>query len=276
MQCITHALTAILVLQGAASLGSLALFSAPFFRRLSYEIFLRTHQALVGLSIYGIWRHLPNDTSFPRLYLHIALGILSLTSSLQLFLFLYRNGLLTGRQCPRAVVSYCHHRKTQAKDGDTDEPEDTDGIMKIRLILPRPVEVMAGQYINLWMPSISLWSWMQTHPFMITSWRPQRKQDTLGLLVQPGHGVSADLFRQVSAVGDGAVSFLALYSGPHGVSAPVGDYESILLVASELGIAAVIPYIKKIIYSYNTCTSQIRRIHLVWQIRSPGEQSSCQ
>ena len=49
--CSTHALTAILVLQGAASLGSLALFSSPFFRRLSYEIFLRTHQILVGLTI---------------------------------------------------------------------------------------------------------------------------------------------------------------------------------------------------------------------------------
>ena len=110
---------------------------------------------------------------------------------------------------------------------------------------------------------------------MVTSWQSPRNQDTLDLLVQPGHGASAALFRQVSAVGEGAVSFLAPYSGPHGVSAPVADYESILLVASGLGIAAVIPYIKKIIYSYNTCISQIRRIHLVWQIRSLGEQSSC-
>lgn len=246
----------------------------PFLRRLSYEIFLRTHQTLAGLSIYGIWRHLPIDTDFPRFYVYIALGILLSTSCLQLLISLYRNGLFTGHGCPRAVVSNYPHRKTEAKDTDIDNTGDTNGTMKIRLILPRPVEVMAGQYINLWLPSISLWSWMQTHPFMVTSWQPHGKQDTLDLLVGSRNGLSADLFRLASAVGESAIPLLALYSGPHGASASVGNYESILLVATGLGIAAVIPYIRKSIYSYNTCTSQIRRIHLVWQIESTGEYSA--
>ena len=255
-------------------MGSLVLFSVPFLRRLSYEVFLRTHQALAGLSIYGVWRHLPIDTNFPRFYIYIALGILLLTSCLQLLFSLHRNGLFIGRGCPRAVVSYYHHRKTKAKNTDIDNAGDTNGTMKIRLILPRPVEVMAGQYINLWMPSVSLWSWIQTHPFMATSWQPQGKQDTIELLVGPGNGLSADLFRLASTVAKGTISFLALYSGPHGSSVPINDYESILLIASRLGIAAVIPYIRKVIYSYNTCTSQIRRIHLVWQIESPGQSLS--
>ena len=90
----------------------------------------------------------------------------------------------------------------------------------------------------------------------------------------PRNGLSADLFRLASTVAKGTISFLALYSGPHGSSVPINDYESILLIASRLGIAAVIPYIRKVIYSYNTCTLQIRRIHLVWQIESPGQSLS--
>jgi NAD(P)H-flavin reductase len=39
---------------------------------------------------------------------------------------------------------------------------------------------------------------------------------------------------------------MALYSGPHGLSEPVDDYENVLLVASDSGIPAVIPYARKL------------------------------
>lgn len=91
------------------------------------------------------------------------------------------------------------------------------------------------------------------------------------LLVQPRHGLSADLLRYAPAAAESSVSFLALFTGPHGTSEDVGHYESALVVASNFGIAAAIPYLKKMIYGYNTCTSQVRRLHLVWQVESIGE-----
>ncbi|KAI2825394.1 hypothetical protein CBS147321_1042 [Aspergillus niger] len=222
---------------GATSLGALALFSIPWFRQWSYEIFLRGHQILTGFFIYGTWRHLPAKSGPPRLYFWIALGMLGLTSCLQLMSLLYRNGLFAGRGAPRALVSFTFRK---SKDSGL-----TVTAARIRVLLPRPIQVEAGQYINLWIPS-----------------------DTLELLVQPRRGLSADLVHHASVGAESSVSFLALFTGPHGTSEDVSQYESALLIASGFGIAATIPYLKKMIYGYNTCTLQIRRLHLVWQVES--------
>ena len=191
--------------------------------------------------------------------------MLGLTSFLQLATFLYRNGLFAGHGCPRAVVS-CS--KGNRKKEDNEDLSDT--AIKVEIILPRPVKMEAGQYINIWMPTVSLTSWMQTHPFTVTSWS-RGKQDTLDLLVQPQRGFSAKFLRYNRPKIEGSVSFAVLFTGPHGVNVSVSGYESALVVASGFGIAAVTPHIKQMIYGYNTCTSHIRRLHLVWQVESMGE-----
>lgn len=219
---------------------------------------------MAGLFIYGTWQHLPTKSGPPKYYLWIALGILGLTSCLQLMALLYRNGLFAGRGAPRALVSFI-----------TRKSEKDDTIVtaaRIRVLLPRPVHVEAGQYINIWIPSVSLWSWAQTHPFTVVSWS-RGKQDSMELLVQPRHGLTADLVRHPSIDANISLSVLTLFTGPHGMSEDVGNYESALLIASGFGVAATIPYLKKMIYGYNTCTLQVRRLHLVWQVDSIGEHT---
>jgi hypothetical protein len=54
----------------------------------------------------------------------------------------------------------------------------------------------------------------------------------------------------------------------------VSYYESVLVVTSGFGIAAAIPYLKKIIYGYNTCTFLVRRLYLVWEVKSVGEMAA--
>lgn len=83
------------------------------------------------------------------------------------------------------------------------------------------------------------------------------------LLVQPRHGLTADLLRYVSTVAEGSVSFLVFFTGSHRISEYIDRYKIVLVIASRFGIATVIPYLKKIIYSYNTCTSQIYQLYLV-------------
>lgn len=130
---------------------------------------------------------------------------------------------------------------------------------------------MPGQYINICLPSVSIWSWLQTHPLTVTSWSCE-KQEILELLIHPQRGQSASLFEQVRAIESGrALSLMALYSGPHGISERVNDYENVILIASGPGLVAVIPYVAMLIHGYNTCTMHVRRIHLIWQVEELGK-----
>ncbi|KAE8384350.1 hypothetical protein BDV23DRAFT_177125 [Aspergillus alliaceus] len=169
------------------------------------------------------------NTWFPQLYLYIGMGIFGLTSVLQLGAFLYRN----------AIVSLNRNRNIKDSSGTA-----TTAI-KIRLIIPRPLKI----------------------PSVITSWS-KGKQDILDLLIQPHHGITADILHHVSAIPEGSISFLALFSGPHRSSKDITYYKSALIVASGFSITAMIPFIKKMIYGYNMCTSQIHQVHLVWQVKT--------
>jgi hypothetical protein len=114
---------------------------------------------------------------------------------------------------------------------------------------------------------------MQTYPFTVTSWS-KGAQGSIELLVKPHCGLTADLLRHDTVAAGSSVSFLALFTSPHRVSEEVSHYESVLVLASGSGITTAILYLKKMIYSYNTCTSQVRRLHLVWQVESVGEMTA--
>ena len=177
------------------------------FRRLAYEIFLRLHQGLAVVFIYFTWRHLPSHSVFPRIYVYVPVGFLSLTTILETSIFLYRNGVLSSRSYPRASIICERH------DPSNEDLEDEGKPLKICVALPRPLEVKAGQYVNLWLPMVSLLSWTQTHPFMITSWAP-RKQNVLELFVQSHRGLTAKL--RARATLEGSVSYTAFVLGPYG------------------------------------------------------------
>ena len=60
---------------------------------------------------------------------------------------------------------------------------------------------------------------------------------------------------------------LVLFSGPYGKSIPMDDYKNILMIASGFRITAHLPYLKQLIYGYNSHEVRAWRIHLVWQVR---------
>jgi NAD(P)H-flavin reductase len=62
-----------------------------------------------------------------------------------------------------------------------------------------------------------------------------------------------------------------MFSGPHGQSIAMEKYETVLMVASGFGIAAQLPYLKRLIHGYNSREVFARRIHLVWQIEDKGK-----
>lgn len=99
------------------------------------------------------------------------------------------------------------------------------------------------------------------------------EQTTLELLIEPQKGLTSKYLRNsinISGLASADLR-LALFSGPHGLSAPLADFETVLLVASGLGIATQLPYLRHLIRGYNDFQVRIRRIHLVWQLDNLGE-----
>lgn len=88
------------------------------------------HQALAALFAYSVWRHLPTDKLFPRLYLYVSAGLFLFTCALQWGGILYYNG----------TFRYGHSREqiTQAS-----------GTVQISIRLSNLLKIDARQYINL-------------------------------------------------------------------------------------------------------------------------------
>ena len=219
----------------------------PLFRRPSYELFLRSHQALAALSAYSIWRHLSNLAA--RLYLYIMAGLFLLMCIAQTGMVIYQNGVF---YYARARARITHEY----------------GAVRVRIQLQKPLKVKAGQAINLWIPSVSFWSFLQSHPFVVISWA-ETPQNYLDLFIEPRRGLTRELLYH--ARNGHIMNPLVLLSGPHGKSVSMDSCQNILMIASDFGIAAHLPYLKQLIDGYNSREVRARRIHLVWQVRDIGK-----
>ncbi|KIW09750.1 hypothetical protein PV08_11850 [Exophiala spinifera] len=214
-------------------------------RKVSYEIFLRSHQILSLLCAFSIWEHLSSIRCRDRLYLIIFLALLALAFVCEAVLVLVRNGWSYRKRSRVTVTSSC-------------------GMLKMKVHLCKPLSIEPGQYINLWMPSVGLGAFWQSHPFMVASWSTE-PQKCLEIFIQPRRGITRDLLQ--TARPDGPFEYKwAMFSGPHGNTVPVGQCETVLLIADGVGIASQVPYLKKLIHGYHDRRVVTRRIHLIWQI----------
>ena len=112
---------------------------------------------------------------------------------------------------------------------------------------------------------------------MITSADHAERTTKIELLLEPQRGLTSTLYRVASTQApDTNRSFLAFFSGPHGLPAPVAQYGMVLMVASGLGILSQLCYIREIIRGFNRMTSRTRRLQLVWQLEHLGKHSDLQ
>ncbi len=161
--------------QAFIAISVLILQSLRLFRLPSYEAFLRGHQAAALVAGYALWKHTTSGSKLPRLYVYISTGIFLATSVLQCVVVLYRNFSFR-RGHSRALIS--KHR----------------GSIRITIDIPRSLDIRAGQYVNVWIPSISLWSFLQSHPFTIASWGNKEGVTSLDLLIEPRKGLTQKLY----------------------------------------------------------------------------------
>jgi NAD(P)H-flavin reductase len=104
---------------------------------------------------------------------------------------------------------------------------------------------------------------------MVTSWT-DGKQDSLEFFIQPRKGFT----RKLLIHAESSASRLVWFSGPHGKTASLNDYENVFMIADGFGIVAHLPYLTQLIKGYNARKVCTRRIHLVWQIEDIGKPGS--
>ncbi len=108
------------------------------------------------------------------------LEIFSILFVLHVMIFLYHNEILR-HYLSRAILIW-----------------DKE-IIKLNMNFSRSFKVRVEQYINLWISSISFWSFLQNHLFMMISWF-ENKQRTLKLLIKSRKNLTRKLFHHLNLV----------------------------------------------------------------------------
>jgi hypothetical protein len=94
------------------------------------------------------------------LYFYIAAGIFTLSSVAEGGILLCHNRILgRGKDTLMSKVGEIFKHLG----------EDDGSPVQVTILLKEPLKMKAGQYINICIPSLSVWSFMQSHPFVVTS-----------------------------------------------------------------------------------------------------------
>lgn len=237
----------------------LALLLFPTMKGRLYEVFLRSHQGCGGFALYALWRHIGGRENELWVYLLVCIITVSFSSTLQLLRIAFRN-LVIGRKSVRATLT---------RHGD-----DT---MQMTLFLPRPWRVRAGERVNITVPQIGLFYLFQTHPFAIAWWEEGERgnANSVSLLIRARSGFTKKLLIWIKP----GEEFRAWIDGPFGPSSPsalgfpeeAGDYGHIFMVATGIGIAAQLPFMKELLNGHRDGRIKTRRITLVWQVEQDGD-----
>ncbi len=252
------------------------------FRHAFYETFLHIHIALASLILAGLWIHL--DGLNEQRYLKAVIALWVAERLMRLISLLYRN---VGRTATTADVE--------------DLPGDA---IRITLRLARPLRFTPGQHVYLTIPSIGLWTshpfsiaWFSSHPYPSTHYQDLEtanvahitsekcastslptsqdtisfptSQNTISLLLRRRSGFTTHLaHRPISAL-KSRLALPAFLEGPYGHPPPLSSYGTILLFAGGIGITAYLTPLRHMVDNYAPSTTAVRRVTLVWIIRSP-------
>ena len=237
-----------------------------------YETFLRCHQILAIGVLYSLWKHVHSRTA--HICLLAASCIFTSTLILECLLILYRSFSVSSG-CSRALIS--RH----------------NGVIRMTIFVTRPWKARGGEYVNISIPSVSLWSVPQTHPFMIAS-SSDGQYPSIDLIIEPQRGFTQKLFslaedyqKETSVSGSTEHAFgfsrrhhgvpesadyrQVILSGPHGKTYHFGDYDRALLFAEGLGIAALLQFLSELTHEYNSGQFRTRHVYLFWQLEHLGK-----
>lgn len=161
-----------------------------------------------------------------------------------LWCFLYRNGMLSGQVRTQVSMTILSNETIQ-----------------INVYPGRPVHIYPGQYIMLWVPSMTSWWHFELEQHHLQSWAfTAQHQLKLFRSSKPRPKTLENwmLFHETPLQ-------RAFFAGPYGLRHNFLQYETILIVVHDYGLLSLYAQIQYIYQCIEDRTSKTRRIHLVWQ-----------
>jgi predicted ferric reductase len=208
--------------------------------------------------IIATWRHISSKKP-AQIFLQIGVGLWSVTTVVHWLYFSFRN-FAFGQPFAKAVVT-----RFSNADPSSQTLVDLSTAFRVDITVPRPWPVEAGQSIFLSIPRLGVFTGLRGHPFMISWWERNHKGLTLSLLVESRAGFTAELDKHANT------PLRAYIDGPYGKAHGFGEYGTVIMFATGIGIAGHMPYIKELVNGYNSCEVMTRRVLLIWQISKECE-----
>lgn len=209
--------------------------------------------------LIAIWRHISSKKP-AQIFLEVGICLWAIATAVHWIPFTFRN-FVFGRTFATAVAT-----RLSNADPSNQSLVDPSNVLQVDITVPRPWPVKAGQSIFLSIPRLGAFTGLRGHPFMISWWERDRKGLTISLLVKSRAGFTAELDRHTNK------PLRAFIDGPYGMKHDFGEYGTVIMFATGIGIAGHLPYMKDLISGYNSCEVVTRRIRLVWEIK---EQCEC-
>jgi predicted ferric reductase len=237
-------------LQAIVSIGALSLIVLPWIRRWAYEICIKFHFAFGVCAVVTIWLHLKHRYQIDGLLVIASVGVLVTTTILHFVRLLFRN-IKSGRSFPIADI------------------EKLEGAIKLTFNPPRPWKVKAGEFIYVRIPGVRLLSFAESHPYNIAWWEQDEsdeKASSISILAKIESGMTRDLFASSSK------SFRVLVDGPYGKCLDTDRCDSIVFIATDIGITAQLPYVKELVQRQSGHYRK-KRISLIWELEQEGESN---
>ena len=238
-----------------------ALLTVPGTRRRFYECFLALHILITGVAVSALWRHLSSRQFEARFY--VLGGVVFWASWLLVGLLLdgcYIINLGRGSWLPRVRIVTFY----RSQNGDQ---VVMTGACHLEIQLRRLWDVQPGQYLFVTIPRLGILSSFQRHPFWIVWWEndPKRGMMQLDMLVRKRRGFTR---RLLSYRDDEYVTWI---SRPFGRSENFGDYGSVLMLATDVGITAHLPYLKSLMQGRLEASIRTRRVVVIWQVQDSSK-----
>ncbi|KAJ0414791.1 ferric-chelate reductase [Aspergillus carlsbadensis] len=252
-------------LVAACLFTALLLHSPSPIRHAFYETFAHMHLVIAAVSFAFLWMHLKGRAA--QSYLLGAIILWALERGIRVLRILYRGWGVNPTTATIEVI-----------------PGEA---VKVTLRIPQPWSVSPGQHVFLCIPSIGWWTF---HPFSIC-WaddsikaqqeeedeedgaiRLTRKAETVTLLIRRRTGFTDKLFQRARRAMDCQLTLAACIDGPYGGGISTNSMESygtVLLFAAGIGITHQMPFIRHLVHGYANGIAAVRRLVLVWVVRTP-------
>jgi hypothetical protein len=273
--------------------------SLAIVQRYFYEIFLKLHLALAVAVVAGVWVHVwSRKPSAPQtIYMITAICVWTFTNLVRLAYILYRNvkyarprtetmalgdnPILSEKLAPRRTrrVLVTNRAKVIAMPGG----------VQIHVKLIQPWRFGAGQTVYLCLPQVSHSAFFQSHPFVLSWWYKSVKGDDIAVfIIRPRRGFTRivediapkplkdwmTLARSAKGLKlesyDTAKSkeLRAIIEGPYGNELNLKSFDTVLLFASGIRIAAQLPCVRQLLQQHYSWVAKTRRIALFWEMES--------